>query len=98
MTMTSLVAQVPTEHGSRYLQQLCKHWGHKLAVEFNADAGKVSFPTGAIVTMIAHPQTLEVEIALPADGDADQMKQVVAEHLDRFAFREAPLIFDWAAK
>jgi hypothetical protein len=26
----------------------------------------------------------------------ERMKGVVASHLDRFAFREAPLRFDWA--
>jgi len=97
MTMT-VAASVPTEHGSRYLQQLCKHWSHKLTVEFNADAGSVTFPNGAIVTMTAQPPVLDVRIALPADGDADQMQKVVASHLDRFAFREAPLAFDWRAE
>ena len=28
-------AQVRTEHASRYLQQLCKHWSHKFAVTFD---------------------------------------------------------------
>ncbi|MGP2407982.1 DUF2218 domain-containing protein, partial [Listeria monocytogenes] len=27
--------------------------------------------------------------------DASRMREVVASHLDRFAFREAPLTFDW---
>jgi hypothetical protein len=32
----------------------------------------------------------------PQDGtDVERFKQVVADHLDRFAFREAPLTFDW---
>jgi hypothetical protein len=31
------------------------------------------------------------------EGEAvERMKGVVASHLDRFAFREAPLRFDWA--
>ena len=96
MTMTALTAHVPTEHGSRYLQQLCKHWGHKLTVEFNADAGSVKFPNGAILTMVAQPTMLDVELNLPEGEDADHMKMVVASHLDRFAFREAPLTFDWS--
>lgn len=29
-------------------------------------------------------------------ASADRFKQVVAEHLDRFAVREGPLPFDWA--
>ena len=37
-------AEVPTASGSRYLQQLCKHWTHNLAVEFDGQQGKVTFP------------------------------------------------------
>lgn len=94
--MTALIAHVPTEHGSRYLQQLCKHWGHRLAVEFDADAGSITFPSGALVTMTAQPATLDVRMDLPEGDDADHMKMIVASHLDRFAFREAPLTFDWS--
>lgn len=98
MKTSLMVAHVPTAQGGRYLQQLCKHWSHKMAVEFTAETGKIAFPTGAVVTMTAHPADLEVEIALPPGGDADHMQKVVASHLDRFAFREAPLAFDWAPK
>lgn len=97
MATTSVVAHVPTAQGSRYLQQLCKHWSHKLAVDFTAEAGTIAFPTGAVVTLTAHPAELEVCIALPSPDDADRMQQVVASHLDRFAFREAPLAFAWSA-
>lgn len=31
--MTKAIAVVPTENGWKYLQQLCKHWSHKLDVE-----------------------------------------------------------------
>jgi hypothetical protein len=36
-----------------------------------------------------------VTIEPKEDADVERFKQVVAEHLDRFAFREAPLRFDW---
>jgi hypothetical protein len=97
MTMHAVIASVPTEHGSRYLQQLCKHWSHKMPVEFNADAGSVKFPSGAILTMTAQAGTLDVRLDLPEGEDAGQMEGVVATHLDRFAFREAPLSFHWVA-
>ncbi len=28
-------ARVPTASASRYLQQICKHWSHKFAVEIH---------------------------------------------------------------
>jgi hypothetical protein len=59
----SSTAQVPTASGSRYLQQLCKHWQHNLEVTFTPKAGTVKFPRDArgadwpadgLVTMTAH--------------------------------------------
>ena len=40
-------ANVPTAHASKYLQQLCKHWQHNLAVEFTPErAGTYEFTCG----------------------------------------------------
>ena len=102
----SSTAQVPTANGSRYLQQLCKHWQHNLEVEFTPDRGTVRFPRdnrGAdwpgegLVTMTAQPEGLECRIDATAEGQLEGLKGALARHLDRFAFREAPLQFDWTA-
>ena len=90
----TLTATVPTTHGSRYLQQLCKHWSHKFEVDFDAEKGEIAFPMGPI-RMAAQPEALIVTIEPAPDADVERFKQVVADHLDRFAFREAPLPFDW---
>jgi hypothetical protein len=92
--MASISASVPTQSGSRYLQQLCKHWGHKFDVTFDAERGTVALPQ-ALTTMVAQPGTLLVTIDAEDPAVLDRMKGVVAEHLDRFAFKEAPLAFDW---
>ena len=97
-------AAVPTTHASRYLQQLCKHWAHNLAVEFDPGHGTVAFPRDirgadfsgdALVTFDAQADTLDVRIDATSPEQRDALKGVVARHLDRFAFREAPLHFDW---
>ena len=97
-------ALVPTANGSRYLQQLCKHWAHNLEVEFTPEQGRVTFPRDARganwrdkgeVTMIARPDTLECRIEASEPGQLEALKGALARHLDRFAFREAPLAFDW---
>ena len=104
--MVRATAAVPTAHASKYLQQLCKHWQHNLAVEFTPEHGTVTFPkdargaawTGdALVTFDAGADALSVRIDASSDEHVEAMKGVVARHLDRFAFREAPLGFDWAA-
>ena len=89
-----LTANVPTAQGSRYLQQLCKHWSHKFETEFDAERGVIAFPMGPI-RLAAGAEALTVTIEPTPDADVERFKQVVAEHLDRFAFREAPLRFDW---
>lgn len=92
--MESATATVPTESGSKYLQQLCKHWSHKLTVEFTAEKGTVTFPN-AVATMTAQPDSLLVTIEAEDAETVERMKGVISSHLDRFAFREAPLPFDW---
>ena len=103
MTTASTV-RVPTASGSRYLQQLCKHWSHNLAVEFGETEGKVIFPRNArgadwpgdaILTMRARDDGLDCHLEASAPGQLEALKGAVARHLDRFAFREAPLAFDW---
>jgi uncharacterized protein len=102
--MIRTTARVPTDKSSRYLQQLCKHWSHNLAVEFTAETGTVVFPRNArgadwpgdaTLTMQAHGDSLECRLEASVDAQLEALKGVVARHLDRFAFREAPLRFDW---
>jgi hypothetical protein len=92
--MTAVTARVPTTNGAKYLQQLCKHWGHKLDVELSGDRGVVRFPDG-VATMTADADALVVIIEAAQEETVERLKGVVARHLDRFAFREAPLPFAW---
>ena len=96
--------RVPTASASRYLQQLCKHWSHNLAVDFTEQAGAVTFPRDARgadwpgdarLTLQAHDDGLDCRLEASAAGQLEGLKGAVARHLDRFAFREAPLPFDW---
>jgi hypothetical protein len=93
--MTTTTARVPTSNGSKYLQQLSKHWSHKLEVEFTPDRSVIRFPT-AVTTMEAVEDRLVVRIEAEDEATLERYKGVVATHLDRFAFREAPLTFDWS--
>ncbi|WP_298091943.1 DUF2218 domain-containing protein [uncultured Sphingomonas sp.] len=93
--MTLSIARVPTHSASRYLQQLAKHWSHKMTVTFTAEEGTIDFPNGSRLEMRADSETLDVVLSVPEGEDRDRMREVVSSHLDRFAFREAPLTFDW---
>ena len=92
--MPTAKATVPTANAAKYLQQLCKHWSHRLEVDLSDRKGVVKFPA-AIVKLDAGEDALLVAIEAEESEEVERMKGVVASHLDRFAFREAPLRFDW---
>jgi len=93
--MSVSIARVPTGSASRYLQQLAKHWSHKMEVSFSAEEGSIAFPNGSVLAMKADSDSLDLVLTVPEGEDEGRMREVVASHLDRFAFREAPLTFDW---
>jgi uncharacterized protein len=92
--MPIATASVPTANGGKYMQQLCKHWSHKLEVDLSEERGVVKFPA-AVATFEPAADALLVTIEGEEGEAVERMKGVVASHLDRFAFREAPLPFDW---
>jgi uncharacterized protein len=93
-SMVRSTADVATEHASKYLQQLCKHWSHKMVTEFDPASGRVDFPSGAQLYLEADSSSLHLKLDASEDS-LTRMEGVVADHLKRFAFREE-LVFDWA--
>lgn len=86
--------RVATAHASRYLQQLCKHWGHKYPVEFTPEHGRIEM-SAAVLVMDADAEALALRLEAAPD-DIERMQGVVERHLERFAFKEE-LKFDWRA-
>lgn len=41
-------ATYPTQHGAKYIAQLCKHFGRKVEVEFDDLEGRAALPSGAL--------------------------------------------------
>lgn len=91
--MTHARAIVATSSGSRYLQQLCKHWGHKFEVSSTPVHGEIALPLGAC-RLDADATTLDVRLSSTKAEDLPRFRQVVEEHIQRFAFRET-LVFNW---
>jgi hypothetical protein len=87
------VADINTEHASRYLQQLCKHFQHKRPVTFDPQSGLIDFPVGEC-RLAASGNTLTLRLKAQGADDMERLKDVVARHLVRFAFREVMTI-DW---
>lgn len=91
--MTNSEAHVATAHAVSYMKQLCRHWSHKFAVSFDDQHGRIELPK-AVCTLDANASELLVRLETFDGEDEPRMQQVVAEHLQRFGFREQ-LVFDW---
>lgn len=64
-------------------------------VAFPRDARGADHPGDGLVTFDAHADALDVRVDATSEAQLEGLKGAVARHLDRFAFREAPLGFDW---
>ena len=86
-------AEIATPFASRYLVQLSKHWSHKFAVEWDATHSHIPL-SGADCRLEAKDGLLIADLDAP-EADLERVQGVVANHLNRFAFKEGELAFDW---
>lgn len=93
--MLTSQARFETPNGSRYLQQLCKHLGHRADVTFDETSGKVQLRPG-LATLTADTDGLSVVVTAPDADGIDQTRHVIEDHLVRFAFREKLEKLDWS--
>lgn len=80
-----------TTSASRYITRLCKHWGHKFAVDFDAQRGQIDFGDSSC-ELLATETVLHIAVTGPAEG-LEELEAVVVEHLQRFAPRGETLQF-----
>ena len=88
-------ATVPTTNASRYMIQLCKHFGHRVPATFDERDGRIQFEAGE-VRLRSAPQTLMVIAEAAAPEGLGRLEEVIASHLKRFAFREPELAVEWS--
>lgn len=85
--MLIATARCQTPHADKYIQQLCKHFGHKIEASYAEGHGECRFSCGT-AKMDAGAENLAIEVeATDAEGLKDT-KHVIESHLIRFAFRE----------
>lgn len=87
----------PCEKPERYIQQLVSHWGHKFATSYDEGDGMGVFPFSehTNVVMTAHQGGIGITLTTADHDENVRMRGVVERHIDRFAFREAPLSYEW---
>lgn len=84
---------IRTEHASRYLQQLCKHFAHKRPTTFDERSGQISLTSGEC-RLQADDAELSITVETSDASQLEQIQDVVIRHLERFAFREH-LAVEW---
>lgn len=88
-------ARVPTAAAARYLAQICKHFAHKITVDYDASRGRAEFPFG-VCELAVEDDALVMRCRAPDREALDRIEHVVAVHLERFAWREKPVV-SWQA-
>ncbi len=84
-----------TENASKYLQQLCKHFAHKIDVRYDAVSGEIKLPPGP-ARLAADETSLTVEITADDAESLERARHIIDDHLKRFAFREGFEAMAWA--
>nr|WP_283638462.1 DUF2218 domain-containing protein [Marinovum algicola] len=83
-----------TPNASKYLQQLCKHFAHKVPASFDTTRGAIEFPFGE-VRLSADDAELRIEIPGSDEDTRERGRNVIDRHLERFAFRESFTHMNW---
>jgi len=96
--MTHIITHgaVTTATASRYLTQLCKHFAHKIPVEYGANSGRADFPGGSC-HFSADSSTLSLRLEADSEQSLQHIKAVVEDHLVRFGWRES-LNITWESR
>ena len=92
--MIETTARVPTNNAGKYVMSLCRHWATWMEVNVPERQGIVHFENG-VATLTPSDDQLIVTILANDLPTIERVQGVVSSHLDRFAFREAPLEFHW---
>ena len=94
---TASIAQgfAKCEKPERYIQQLVSHWGHKMATSYDDGVGTFPFSDLTSAVMTARPGGIGITLTAADREENERMRGVIERHIDRFAFREAPLTYEW---
>ena len=83
------------EKPERYIQQVVSHWGHKFATSYEDGVGTFPFSDVETAVMSAQPGGIAITLTTAEHERNVHMRGVIERHIDRFAFREAPLTYEW---
>ena len=94
--MLKATARFRTENGRKYLVQLCKHFAHRIEVEYTEEKGRCMLPSGR-AEMAADDEGITFVVSAEEETGLERAKDVISSHLARFAFRENLEDLPWSA-
>ncbi|MGA0539524.1 DUF2218 domain-containing protein [Neotabrizicola sp. VNH66] len=80
-------ARYPTQHASKYMQQLLKHFAHKVEVQYDETHGTAALMTGP-AELWADAEGLTVTVTGEDAKAVIQARYTIDSHLVTFAHRE----------
>ena len=83
------------EKPARYVQQVVSHWSHKMATTYVDGVGTLPFSDVTSAVMQVLPDGIGITLTTADHEENVRMRGVIERHIDRFAFREAPLTYEW---
>ncbi|MFV0679855.1 DUF2218 domain-containing protein [Ottowia sp.] len=86
-------ATITTVEPARIILRLCKHWGHKFAVQYDDAQGRIELPS-ALCLLTAGQGQLSIRLEAQPDADLARLQQVVADHAQRMA-RDETYAWHW---
>ena len=84
-------ARFTTDQAERYLVSLCTHFARKVPVTQEPQTGRVEFPFGHCA-FHANAHALTMEASAPDASALHDVTEIITRHLERFAFRENPIL------
>lgn len=90
-------ARFETQHASKYLQQLCKHFAHKVEVAYDDRQGHAALPPGR-AEMRAEDGALTIRLESEDVRNMIHARFVIDSHLATFAHREGFTGLNWSVE
>lgn len=87
-------ARYPTPNASKYVQQLAKHFAHKIEVRSDADSAAFEMEAGS-VQLRAENDTFIARLEAEDAKGIINLRYVIDKHLVIFAFRDGFVGLEW---
>lgn len=87
-------AHYPTPNAAKYVQQLAKHFAHKIEVRSDADSADFTMEAGAI-RLHAEGGAFVARVEAEDAKGIINLRYVIDKHLVIFAFRDGFTGLDW---